>query len=142
MMESTEEFQDSATLEFSASPDLWTIARLVVTSVANRLDFEIDALDDLRFSVDELCTICAADTAPSDRIKLTVAWGTDTVKVSCEVRPTGSESRGAEGIGAGADQSLSLRILEALTDGFEIAPSEDGLRQGWFTKKSAAASED
>lgn len=133
--------RDSAVLEFSANPELWTIARLVVSSVASRLDFPLDALDDLRFSVDELCTLCATGAGTADRISLTVSWGVADVEVDCQVRVT--SMNGAVGHAAVepglSDPELSKRILAALVDDYEITPGEDGLCRGWFRKVRATS---
>jgi serine/threonine-protein kinase RsbW len=133
--------RNSATLEFSADPELWTIARLVVSTLASRLDFEIDALDDLRLATDELCTLCASGATVEDRLQLTFGWGADYVEVACEVYLPGARSEDAESAGESGWSTLELsrRILRALVDDFDIAPIEDETRRGRFRKSRTSA---
>jgi hypothetical protein len=133
--------RNSASLEFSADPELWTIARLVVSTLASRLDFEIDALDDLRLATDELCTLCASGATVDDRVQLNFTWGVDWVEVSCEVRLSADRAtRPAPPSEAGwSTLELSRRILGALADDFEIDPVEGVARRGKFRKTRSSA---
>jgi hypothetical protein len=134
--------RDSATLEFAADPELWTIARLVVSTLASRLDFEIDALDDLRLATDELCTLCASGATVDDRVQLTFGWGLDYVEVACEVHLLGERDQVTDefsGEGGWSTLELSRRILGALVDDFDIAPIEGAARRGRFRKSRSTA---
>lgn len=59
-------------LTVPASSDHLRVLRLVTSSLASSLGFDIDQLDDLRIAVDELCSLLIEHAPPEGRICLTL----------------------------------------------------------------------
>jgi anti-sigma regulatory factor (Ser/Thr protein kinase) len=59
-------------LTVPASSDHLRVLRLVTSSLAASLGFDIDQLDDLRVAVDELCSLLIEHASPDGRICLTL----------------------------------------------------------------------
>ncbi len=112
--------------------ELWVLARMSASALATRLDFSLDAVDDLRLAIDELCNSCAAGAEPASVLCLDYSWDDDSLHVSCAVEPVAD---GPPSPGAAVSLGLSAAILEALVDEHEIGPVVDGRRLGWLTKR-------
>lgn len=117
--------------------ELWVLARMSASALAARLDFGVDAVEDLRLAIDELCNSCATGANPSSSLTLDYTWDDDSVHVACAVEPVdGSATPASEHL----PLELSRRILAALVDAHEIGPVEDDRRRGWLIKRRAAQS--
>lgn len=120
-----------------ARPEMWGLPRMAVSTVASLQGFDIEYIEDLRISVDELCTLCAAGSGVHTTLRVVVRCDDDLVVVSC--RATGLASDGEDApdpdLPPGFTPSeLSHRILEALVDEYNVSVAENGARQGWFLK--------
>jgi serine/threonine-protein kinase RsbW len=113
--------------------ELRVLARMSASAIASRLDFGVDAVEDLRLAIDELCTSCAIGANEESRLLLEYAWDDDTIRVTCEVSPVQS-------VVASLDETLDLsaRILDALVDAHGIEPVDGERRKGWLTKSRPA----
>ena len=58
---------DEIRLRVPITPDLVRLVRVVASGLASRLGFPIDAVEDVRLAVDELCWTCLLYTSPSPR---------------------------------------------------------------------------
>jgi hypothetical protein len=82
-------------LSFPSRPDLALLARMTVSAIASRADFEVDQVEDLRLAIDELCVTLMGDRGRSiaevraspSRIGLTFEWTDDTITVSGRLAP-------------------------------------------------------
>lgn len=99
-------------LSLPAENDLLVLARFTVSTLASRLEFDIDEIEDLRLAVDELCLLVLAGRR-SGRLLLVFSGEEDRIDVWCHFDgPDGAAAPDpAEGSG-----ELSARILDALVD--------------------------
>lgn len=123
---------DHVELDLPVRPELWALARISASAIAARLDFGVDAVEDLRLAIDELCNSCAAGATPDSRLSLEYLWGEDLVHVVCTVAPAADAGSSADDVHA--ELELSGRILDALVDEHDIGDVSDGIRRGWLTK--------
>lgn len=99
-------------LELPASPDYFRLARIMVAGVASRGGFTLDALEDLRLAIDELC------------FALVGGGREGTLTLTLRLVPQGVE---VDGSGRFVDVSpartlspLSEMILGTVVDDFEV----------------------
>ena len=97
-------------LAFPVAPDLFLLARLVVSSVASRSGFDIEEIEDLRLAIDELC-LSVLGGRRGGRLVLHVEGTADQIEVWCH-------HDGADGPGADHEDTVGLsdRTLDALVD--------------------------
>ena len=92
-------------------PELLHVLRAVAASVAGRLDFPYDAVDDLRLAVDEACSQVISVRGPSSRLRMRVREGSDEVEIDVGVDAP-ARSWPPEGL----QRTLAWQILSALAD--------------------------
>lgn len=95
-------------------PEFVHILRAVTASVAARLDFPYDAIEDLRIAVDEASALLLADGGVSSTLELGITPSADGVEVV--VCSDGDVRDWPLPL---APQSLASQILRALTDGLD-----------------------
>ncbi len=123
-------------LDLPADPGMWTLARMAVSGIAAQLDFSVEAIEDLRIAVSELCRSCAAGSGGASRILIECSWDEHSIEVRCTATEitAGGDPAGASGRGELDEVQLSRRVLAALADAEEIEDLHDGARSGWFRK--------
>jgi hypothetical protein len=132
---------DRIELAFPVDPALWALARLTASSIAARLDFAYEEVEDLRLAIDELCTSCASGAGPASRVALCFETTGDTLRVECLVDHivgagwVGSADELPDGTGPDA---LAEMILSELVDTHEIGPAVSGVRRGYLEKQRTA----
>lgn len=100
-------------IELAATPGSFRLARIMVTAVAGGAGFTLDALEDLRLAVDELC-FALVGAGRDGLLTLTLRLGQSNLEI--------------EGDGAFRDvrsgpatlSDLSRIILETVVDDFEV----------------------
>lgn len=94
-----------------ARPEFLHVLRSVVASVAARLDFPYDAIEDLRIAVDEACAqlLSQGKGATQIRVRITPSAGAIDVLVSADAPAVAWPPPEAE-------QSLAWQVIEALSD--------------------------
>lgn len=102
-----------------ARPDFVHVFRTAVASVAARLNFTFDAIDDLRIAVDEACAHLLGVSAPASTLTLRITPDGHELAV---VASTDAEP--AQWPPPGARQTLAWQILSALAD--EVAFEREG----------------
>ena len=126
----------SGTVELTipAEADLLVLARVAVSTVAARSEFDIEEIDDVRLAIDDLC-LSVLDGRRTGRLHLRIDGSPDRVEVLCHYDGTGVAP-----VRDGADDltdELSGRILGALVD--EHGPVvRDGWRGARFSKRRTA----
>lgn len=86
------------------------VARLAVAAVANRLQFSIEEIEDVKLAVAEACTNCIQH-----------ASGGDQIEITCETHPHGLTVRVRDfGIGGSPDEGASRRISEPRVGGLGV----------------------
>ena len=119
------------TVVIPSRPELMHVLRTVVASVAGRMDFPYDTVDDLRLAVDEAGSQLLAISGPSSQITMRIEDSPEEVTVSLALdEPAG------EWPPVGLGRTLSWQVLSALTD--EASFGEDGAGPVvWMRKKSS-----
>jgi serine/threonine-protein kinase RsbW len=105
----------SVELSIPIQADLVVLARLTAATVASRVGFGIEDIEDLRLAVEELC-LSVVGATHDGRLHLRFDSDDDNISVECRFeRPDGVPAR-ASSNGSGSGDDLSLRILDALVD--------------------------
>lgn len=90
--------------------------RSVVASVAARLDFLFDEIEDLCLAVDEACAAVLEAPSPGETLTVRIAPSPDRPTIVVEVAGDGPVDGWPP---AGFPGSLTWQVLDALTDRFE-----------------------
>jgi serine/threonine-protein kinase RsbW len=107
-------------------------ARIVAAGMAAELGFDVDAVEDVRIAVDELCFVLIDSRSISESITLTYrgADGELMVEGLSQLRD------GTDPMAAPAHPELSKEILEAVVDEHDVR-AENGVQSFRFTKRNA-----
>ena len=124
---------DHVSLELPAQPEWWALARISASAIATRLDFGVDAVEDLRLAIDELCNSCAVGAGADSRLELDYRVDDEGLHVTCAVSPIGSVL--VDDPATNASLELSGRILDALVDAHAIEEVKDRRRRGWLSMR-------
>ncbi len=119
-------------LTMPATPDLLRVARLTAASLASRLGFNFDEVEDVKIAVDELCFAIVGIRGREGSFTLVYRLEDDRLVI--------------EGVGHFSEPSprpatseLSSRILTAVVDEHEVT-DHDGTLRFRLTKRRKAAS--
>jgi serine/threonine-protein kinase RsbW len=86
------------------------VARLAVAAVANRLNFSIEDIEDVKLAVAEACTNCIQH-----------AHGSEQIEITCETEPDGLTVRVRDyGHGVRADNLAPRRTTEPRVGGLGV----------------------
>ena len=72
-------------LSIPARPELWSLVRMAVGSVAAAIGFDFETIADLRLALDELCNACAVGATSSSVLSLICHWNEAGLYVDCSV---------------------------------------------------------
>lgn len=97
------------------------VARLAVAAVANRLNFSIEDIEDVKLAVAEACTNCIQHAEGSDQIQITCETGPEGLTVRVRDfgqggRPEGMRSQRADEPTVGG---LGVFLIRSLMDSVE-----------------------
>ncbi len=117
---------DEIHLEVPTTPDLLRLVRVVASGLAGRLGFSIDAVEDVKLAVDELCWTVASSAGPSSSlaVRFVILDGAFTVEGRLQPGP------GDPGDG-GPLSALSERILSTLVEEYALLAAVDGHGAGF-----------
>ena len=121
-------------LSLPTDPRYGSLARMCASALAVQLEFGVDEIEDLRLAVDELSTCCAAGAEDGSRTEIDFAFTDDVLQITCSTSNISSESDGQATPGAHAQETLSERILDALTDAHAFSQPTSDTRNGWIRK--------
>lgn len=125
-------------LALPTEPELWSLARLTASTVAARLDFGVEAIEDLRLAIDELCTSCARGAGPLSRLQLCFESDGAALRVECVVDQieTAALVDDSEDLPEGTSPNdLAEMILAELVDDYAIGPVVSGTRRAFLEKR-------
>lgn len=97
------------------------VLRGVVSSVAARLNFGYEQIDDLRLAVDEACAHLLSARPAATRVTLQIAPTGDGIQVTA-IRDNGPDAWPP----TGARQTLAWKVLNALADEAVFEQTGDG----------------
>ena len=117
---------DEIRLEVPTTPDLLRLVRVVASGLASRLGFPIDAVEDVRLAVDELCwaLVSRAGSTSTLAVDFVVLDGAFSVEARLQPGP------GAQVDGSGLT-ALSERILNTLVEDYTLLQPADGQGAGF-----------
>ena len=92
-------------------PELLHVLRTVAASVAGRLDFPYDSVDDLRLAVDEACAQLMSVPGPATCIEMSIEHTGDAVSVHMT-----TDAVSAKWPPEGLQRSLAWQVLSTLAD--------------------------
>ena len=120
-------------MALSVKEDLLVLARIGASTVASRVGFDVEEIDDLRLAVDELC-LQVLQGRRSGRLLLAIAADSGRIDMWCNY--DGPDEPVDQSIDDEVLVGLSGRILDALVD--EHGPFErDGLPGAHLCKRHA-----
>jgi len=116
---------DEIRLEVPTTPDLLRLVRVVASGLASRLGFPIDAVEDVRLAVDELCWTVAsrADLTSALAVRFVILDAAFTVEA--RLQPAPAEAAVA------TLSALSQRILDTLVEDYALLAPSDGQGAGF-----------
>jgi len=115
------------------------VARLAVAAVANRLNFSIEDIEDVKLAVAEACTNCIQHAEGSDQIQITCETGPEGLTVRVRdfgrgPRPEGIKPRDADEPRVGG---LGVFLIRSLMDNVEYDVHPESGTNLVMTKKVA-----
>lgn len=117
-------------LEVPAEPSSLRVVRMVAATVAADAGFDIDAVDDVRMAVDELCA-AILESRPSSPIRMRLRVDGDGLVARADAPQPDTAAR------AVVDR-LRAAVLGATADSYRLTQL-DGHSVGWLVKRSVAA---
>ena len=95
-----------------------SVARLAVAGVANRLNFSVEDIDDLKLAVAEACTNCIQHASDSDEVRIACAVYGDKLVVTVEDHGKGFDGGGIAPRALGEPQvgGLGVFLIRTLMD--------------------------
>jgi serine/threonine-protein kinase RsbW len=122
----------SVELSIPVQADLVVLARLTAATVASRMGFGIEDIEDLRLAVEELC-LSVVGATHDGRLHLRFDTDSDTLGVECRYEPAADSTPP----GPPDDDDLSLRILDALVD--DHGRKDGETPTAWLRKRRTGA---
>jgi serine/threonine-protein kinase RsbW len=109
-----------------ARPDMVHVLRAVASSVAARLDFPYDDIDDLRISIDEACAQLLSIHSPSTVFTMRLS----AMRAGIEASVTIDAAVPGDWPPAAIEETLTWKVLSGLSDdvGFELRPEGPTIR--------------
>jgi serine/threonine-protein kinase RsbW len=106
-------------VDFPADARFLVMARVTVAALAAELEFDLEAIDDLRIAVDELCVALLPEAADdSCRVRLRAVLDGSSILVEGMVdRAASDEPREVASL-----DELSRSILEVIVDSYQVGP--------------------
>ena len=120
---------DVIELTIPVRTDLVVLARLTAATLASRVGFDVEEIEDLRLAVEELC-LSLVRNGDDGRLRLRYTReGDDGIAIACSF-----EAAPGSGVGGLREDGLSVRILDALVD--EHGRSSEGDHtEAWLRKR-------
>ncbi len=120
---------DEIHLEVPTTPDLLRLVRVVASGLASRLGFAIDAVEDVRLAIDELCWTLASQAGPGSTlaVRFVILEGAFSIEGRLKPGPVGE-------VPDGALSAMSERILGTLVEDYALLPPSDGQGAGFHMR--------
>ena len=110
---------DIIRLSFPINPAYVSSARLTASSVANRVHFDIDEIEDIKTAVSEACTYIIKRLPSTAKSTFEICFQPGDSEMRVEIVATG------ERLQPTADD-MSIMMIKALMDEFDITQPDDG----------------
>ncbi|MCL1997587.1 MAG: ATP-binding protein [Turicibacter sp.] len=110
---------DSIKMSFPVNPAYVSSIRLTVTSIANRTNFDIDEIEDIKTAVSEACIyVIKNSSAKADCNNFEIAFHPTPDEITVEILVLESA------IPKDIDNDISIVMIKALVDEFTITKTE------------------
>lgn len=134
--------KDVIKLKIPARGEYLSLIRLTASSVAAKMGFNIDDIDDVKVSVGEACTSIIESLSPESesefKIEYTVSENTLDIEIKSKVKSEAEESddveEPAKEIESLLEEGLGIMIIQSLMDDVDISKSEKGEMEIKMTK--------
>ena len=110
--------RDVVTVRLPAAAAYLAVLRTTTASLAARLDFTLDEIEDLRIAVDEACCLLLAGVAPDAELSAVFAMSDDSINIT--VSAPSSTGQGP------ARDSFAWTVLSALAGQVDSWTDSDG----------------
>ena len=111
---------DHIRLSFPANPAYVSSARLTASSIANRIKFDIDEIEDIKTAVSEACIYIIKRSAHLSQSNFEICFMPGKGEMSVEIVASNTGCKGAD------SEEMSLMMIKALVDEFSITgPAEN-----------------
>ena len=114
--------RDVVELQIPAKAEWVAVARLAVAAVANRLDFSVEDIEDIRLALAEACTSVIRHAGEGDPIRIRCEAGPDELSVTVG----GGSSVRLQG-DVRSEDGLGLIIIQSLMDTIEYRAEPSGI---------------
>jgi serine/threonine-protein kinase RsbW len=119
-------------LRLDADPFWMSPLRALVSDLAIRADFDLDAVSDLTLAVDEACAVLISAAHAGERLKCRFLMAPDEITVVTSLpgatAPNGGRPAGAtaepEPCRSVATDTFGWQVMDALTDRVELTPAD------------------
>jgi len=112
--------KDKVSLSVPAKPDYIIAVRLIVSAVAQRAQFALDDIEDMKIASAEACTLLLAENPEVIEVAITIDEGIHVCLTG--VAPTGKKEQADE------VSELSQYLLEALVDKCDLIHENEILK--------------
>jgi len=109
-------------LTLPINPAYVSAARLTASSIASRLGFGIEEIEDIKTAVSEACTLIIEKIACKNKNSFKLIFKPESNSVDITFLITGDIKNTQE-----FDQETSMIMIKALMDKIEIKPKENGI---------------
>ncbi len=116
-------------LQFPARPEFLRAARMLMAALASQLDFDYDAIEDLKLAVGEACTNAIRHGSILGETMVSVTWTIEDAALTVEVRDEGRPGAEAEDAGDEEDLErggLGLLVMRAVMDEVALEALPEG----------------
>jgi len=110
--------RDTAVVVLPAASAYLSVLRSVVASLAARLDFTLDDIEDLRIAVDEACALLLADALPGSDLRCAFEVSPRTIRTEVSVLTLGGRPPSRD--------TFAWTVLTALAGRVDATADPDG----------------
>jgi len=129
LMAPIETGQDVVTVRLPADPAYLAVLRTTTASLAARLDFTLDEIEDLRIAVDEACCLLLAGAQSGSDLSCSFELASDTIAVTVSAASGAGHSPSRD--------SFAWTVLSALAGQVDTWSDSDGRSVIALTKQRA-----
>lgn len=137
-----ESVKDVIKLKIPARGEYLSLIRLTASSVAAKMGFNIDDIDDVKVSVGEACTSIIESLNPKEesefKIEYIVSEDSLDIEIKSKVRSEREETEeideDAMELASLLEEGLGIMIIQSLMDDVDISKSEEGEMEIKMTK--------
>lgn len=123
--------RDRIVLSVPARPEYLLVVRLTAAGLANRMEFDVETIEDIKSAVAESCILLMNQDVDIERIDLNFSLGQGELLLRAVANGITCVSRKSED----NDNELSHFLIEALVDKVEIIDDDIATREVLLVKK-------